>query len=142
MAVQPVTVPSPGESVTEGRVAKWYAADGAAVKVDDPLFELESDKAAQTVTAQAAGVLRVKVKEGETVAIGAVVGEIDTAAAVSREAKPSAPPAAAPKSVEQVPQAPAGGSQTRGADAPRSGGQGRACSSAPPAGRRRSPRRW
>src|SRR5829696_6232481 len=79
MAVEQVKVPSPGESVTEGRIAKWYAADGAAVKVDDPLFELESDKAAQTVTAQAAGVLRVKVKEGETVAIGAVVGEIDTA---------------------------------------------------------------
>ena len=86
MAAVQVKVPSPGESVTEGRIAKWYAATGAAVKVDDPLFELESDKAAQTVTAQTAGVLTVKVPEGEVVPIGAVVAEID----------PAGTPAAAP----------------------------------------------
>src|ERR1041385_6748028 len=98
MPVEQVTVPSPGESVSEGRIAKWYVADGAAVKVDDQLFELESDKAAQTVTAQTAGVLRIKVKEGEVVAIGAVVAEIDPAGApASREAKPSVPsPAPSP----------------------------------------------
>jgi 2-oxoglutarate dehydrogenase E2 component (dihydrolipoamide succinyltransferase) len=101
MAVEQVKVPSPGESVSEGRIAKWIAADGSAVKVDDPLFELESDKAAQTVTAQVAGVLRIKVKEGEVVPIGAVVAEIDPAGApVSREAKPSVPPPAPTKSEE------------------------------------------
>jgi len=95
MPAELVKVPSPGESVSEGRIAKWHAADGAAVKVDDPLFELESDKATQTVTAQTAGVLRIKVKEGEVVAIGAVVAEIDPSGTpVSREAQPSAPPPA------------------------------------------------
>ena len=62
MAVEQVKVPSPGESVTEGRIAQWYKPDGAAVKVDEPLFELESDKAAQTVPAPVAGVLKIKVK--------------------------------------------------------------------------------
>jgi 2-oxoglutarate dehydrogenase E2 component (dihydrolipoamide succinyltransferase) len=79
MAVEQVKVPSPGESVTEGRIAQWYKPDGAAVKVDEPLFELESDKAAQTVPAPIAGVLRIKVKEGEIVPVGAVVAEIDPA---------------------------------------------------------------
>ena len=79
MAVEPIKVPSPGESVTEGRMAQWYKSDGAAVKVDEPLFELESDKAAQTVTAQVAGVLSISVPAGEVVAIGAVVGGIDPA---------------------------------------------------------------
>jgi 2-oxoglutarate dehydrogenase E2 component (dihydrolipoamide succinyltransferase) len=113
MPVEQVKVPSPGESVTEGRIARWYKPDGAAVKVDEPLFELESDKAAQTVAAPVAGVLRIKVKEGEVVPIGAVVAEIDPAGTptakpegekrrggeeetkpVSREAPPSAPPPA------------------------------------------------
>ncbi len=91
MAVVQVKVPSPGESVSEGRIAKWYKPTGSAVAVDEPLFELESDKAAQTVTAQTAGVLNITVPEGEVVSIGAVVAEIDPAGtpAVSREAKPS-----------------------------------------------------
>jgi 2-oxoglutarate dehydrogenase E2 component (dihydrolipoamide succinyltransferase) len=79
MAVEQVKVPSPGESVTEGRIAQWYKPDGAAVQVDEPLFELESDKAAQTVPAPVAGVLRIKVKEGEIVPVGTVVAEIDPA---------------------------------------------------------------
>jgi 2-oxoglutarate dehydrogenase E2 component (dihydrolipoamide succinyltransferase) len=116
MAVQPVTVPSPGESVTEGRIAKWYAADGAAVGVDDPLFELESDKAAQTVTAQTAGVLRVKVKEGETVPIGAVVGEIDTSAAPASGGRQ--PPGATAKQEAKTEQPKSAGSPPPSAEAP------------------------
>jgi 2-oxoglutarate dehydrogenase E2 component (dihydrolipoamide succinyltransferase) len=88
MPVEQVKVPSPGESVTEGRIAKWYKPDGAAVKVDEPLFELESDKAAQTVAAPVAGVLRIKVKEGEVVPIGAVVAEIDPAGTPTAATKP------------------------------------------------------
>src|SRR5688500_1675782 len=101
MPVELVKVPSPGESVSEGRIAKWYAADGAAVKVDDPLFELESDKAAQTVTAQTAGVLKIKVKEGEVVPIGAVVAEIDPAGAPAPAGKTPAPPAAPAKPIDR-----------------------------------------
>ena len=87
MAVVQVKVPSPGESVTEGRIAKWYKPSGSAVAVDEPLFELESDKAAQTVAAGVAGVLTITVAEGEVVPIGAVVGEIDPAGAPTAEAK-------------------------------------------------------
>ena len=87
MAVEQVKVPSPGESVTEGRIAQWLKPDGAAVNVDDPLFELESDKAAQTVTAQVAGVLKIRVKEGEVVPVGAVVAEIDPAGKPAPEPK-------------------------------------------------------
>ena len=109
MAVEQVKVPSPGESVTEGRIAQWYKPDGAAVKVDDPLFELESDKAAQTVTAQVAGVLKIRVKEGEVVPVGAIVADIDPAGTPSEGGRgtaeggkvesgpaPSAPPSAVP----------------------------------------------
>ncbi len=72
-----VTVPAVGESVSEGRIAKWLKPDGSAVAVDEPLFELETDKASQEITAQSAGVLSIKVKEGEVVKIGAVVAAID-----------------------------------------------------------------
>ena len=94
MAVVQVKVPSPGESVTEGRIAKWYKPSGSAVAVDEPLFELESDKAAQTVAAAVAGVLKITVAEGEVVPVGAVVGEIDPAGApaAAPAAKPTSPP--------------------------------------------------
>ncbi len=103
MAVEQVKVPSPGESVTEGKIAKWYRPHGSLVKVDEPIFELESDKAAQTVTAQTAGVLNIKVKEGEIVPIGTIVAEIDPAGVAS--ATPPAEPAktvAAPKPAEPM----------------------------------------
>ncbi|MFO0846942.1 MAG: 2-oxoglutarate dehydrogenase complex dihydrolipoyllysine-residue succinyltransferase [Gemmataceae bacterium] len=112
MAVVQVKVPSPGESVTEGRIAKWYKPAGSAVKIDEPLFELESDKAAQTVTAQTAGVLAIKVPEGEIVPIGAVVAEIDPAGApTATEASGGRkPPVPAPaKDAPSSPDAPTGG---------------------------------
>lgn len=78
MAIE-VKVPSVGESVTEGRIARWIKKNGEAVKVDDPLFELESDKAAQDILAPAAGVLKTLIAEGEVVKIGQVVASIDPA---------------------------------------------------------------
>ena len=91
MAVEEIKVPSPGESVTEGTIATWYKADGDAVAVDDQLFELESDKAAQTVVAQSAGVLSIKAKEGETVTVGSVVATIDTSATPKAKPKKEEP---------------------------------------------------
>jgi 2-oxoglutarate dehydrogenase E2 component (dihydrolipoamide succinyltransferase) len=76
-----IKVPSVGESVTEAVLAQWYKNDGDMVKKDDPLFVIETDKVTLEVVAEAAGVLSIKVAEGETVAIGAVVGTIDTKAA-------------------------------------------------------------
>jgi 2-oxoglutarate dehydrogenase E2 component (dihydrolipoamide succinyltransferase) len=105
MAVEQVKVPSPGESVSEGKIAKWYVPNGSAVKVDEPLFELESDKAAQTIGSPVAGVLKILVAEGEIVPIGTVAAEIDpagTPTAADKAAPASPPPPAAPTAEAKV----------------------------------------
>ena len=76
-----IKVPSVGESVTEATLGQWYKKDGQLVQKDEPLFVLETDKVTLEIEAEADGVLRISVSEGETVAIGTVVGTIDTAAA-------------------------------------------------------------
>jgi 2-oxoglutarate dehydrogenase E2 component (dihydrolipoamide succinyltransferase) len=73
-----IKVPSVGESVTEALLAQWFKTDGDLVKNDEPLFVIETDKVTLEVVAEADGVLSIKVPEGETVAIGAVVGILDT----------------------------------------------------------------
>src|SRR5205085_2446171 len=78
MAVE-IKIPSVGESITEGTLARWLKKDGATVAADEPLFELETDKATTEIPAPAAGVLRITVAEGEKVAIGSVVGRIEEA---------------------------------------------------------------
>jgi 2-oxoglutarate dehydrogenase E2 component (dihydrolipoamide succinyltransferase) len=85
-----VKVPSVGESVTEALLAQWFKSDGDTVQKDEPLFVIETDKVTLEVVSEAAGVLAIKVQEGDTVAIGTVVGTIDTAAAP----KPAEPPPA------------------------------------------------
>jgi 2-oxoglutarate dehydrogenase E2 component (dihydrolipoamide succinyltransferase) len=76
-----VKVPSVGESVTEGRIARWLKPDGATVAIDEPIVELETDKASQELAAPAAGVLHIKAKEGETVQVGQLIAEIESAPA-------------------------------------------------------------
>ncbi len=93
MAIERVTVPKAGESITEATLNRWLKADGAYVKADEPLFEMGTDKAAQEVVAPVAGIVKHLVKEGDTVAIGAVVAQIDTDAKV-----PAAAAAPLPKS--------------------------------------------
>jgi 2-oxoglutarate dehydrogenase E2 component (dihydrolipoamide succinyltransferase) len=84
MTVQ-IKVPPLGESVTEATIAKWFKQKGDSVKKNDILVELETDKVALEVSAETDGILaEVKVKEGETVAVGAVLGSI-TEGAVSKE---------------------------------------------------------
>lgn len=73
-----VKIPSVGESVQEAVIAEWYKKDGDAVKKDEPLFVIETDKVTLEVEAEADGALRIKVAEGETVSIGQVVAVIDT----------------------------------------------------------------
>ena len=117
MAVE-VKVPSVGESVTEALLAQWFKNDGDMIKKDEPLFVIETDKVTLEVVSEAAGVLSIQVQEGETVAIGAVVGTIDTAAAPKPTETPPAPqapeiekaqpPAAAPEEPPApAPEAPA-----------------------------------
>src|SRR5210317_1211919 len=110
-----VKVPSVGESVTEALLAQWFKNDGDMVKKDEPLFVIETDKVTLEVVAETAGVLSIQVQEGETVAIGAVVGSIDAAgvpkpaepAPVAPEIKEAQPPAAAPEELPKLaPEAP------------------------------------
>jgi 2-oxoglutarate dehydrogenase E2 component (dihydrolipoamide succinyltransferase) len=99
MAVD-IKVPSLGESVTEATVGKWFKAAGDAVKVDEPLCELETDKVTVEVPSPVSGVLaEIKVAEGTTVAVGAVLGSVKEGAAAtsSQPAAKSETPAAKPQ---------------------------------------------
>jgi 2-oxoglutarate dehydrogenase E2 component (dihydrolipoamide succinyltransferase) len=88
-----IKVPAMGESVTEGTLANWLVKPGQAVKQDDPIAEIETDKVAVEVPAPAAGVISEQlVKEGETVKIGTIIARLKEGAAAS--AAPSAKPAA------------------------------------------------
>lgn len=72
-----IRVPTLGESVTEATVAQWFKKPGDQVTADEPLVELETDKVTVEVPAPASGVLaEIMVKDGETVEVGALLGEI------------------------------------------------------------------
>ena len=102
-----IRVPTLGESVTEATIGKWFKKAGDAVAVDEPLVELETDKVTIEVPAPAAGVLsELAVKDGDTVAVGALLGSIKEGAAPAKApAKPAAE--AAPPSPAPVAPAPA-----------------------------------
>jgi 2-oxoglutarate dehydrogenase E2 component (dihydrolipoamide succinyltransferase) len=99
-----ILVPSVGESVQEAILAEWYKKDGDVVQKDEPLFVMETDKVSLEVVAEAAGVLKILVPDGETVTVGAVVGTIDTEAAVAQIDEP-APLAGAEKASPAAPEA-------------------------------------
>ena len=101
-------VPTLGESVTEATIGKWFRNVGEAVKRDEPLVELETDKVAVEVNAPAAGVLlRIDAKPGDTVTIGQIIGAIDETATAAASAPAAAKPAAAPASAPVAAPAPA-----------------------------------
>ncbi len=129
MADVPIIVPGVGESISEGILARWMKADGSAVKAGEPLFELETDKASSVVPASASGILKVNVAEGETVAIGAVVGSIDPAGKASVASAPA--PAARPPEDKASTKPAASPAETRPAASPAQAAQAEA--PAPPA---------
>jgi 2-oxoglutarate dehydrogenase E2 component (dihydrolipoamide succinyltransferase) len=91
-----IRVPTLGESVTEATIGRWFKKPGDAVRADEPLAELETDKVTLEVNAPAAGVLaEIVAKEGETVTPGALLGQI-VAGAAGAVAVPPAKPAPAP----------------------------------------------
>lgn len=93
-----VKVPSVGESISEVTIASWLKKDGDMVKLDEAICSIESDKATLEISAPKAGKLKILVKEGETVAIGTKVAEVDetaTAGTSAVVAAPEAPKAAA-----------------------------------------------
>jgi 2-oxoglutarate dehydrogenase E2 component (dihydrolipoamide succinyltransferase) len=93
-----IRVPTLGESVTEATIGRWFKQPGDAVAVDEPLVELETDKVTIEVPAPAAGVLSdIAAKDGETVAVGALLGQIKDGAAAKAASATAAAPASAPK---------------------------------------------
>jgi len=104
-----IRVPTLGESVTEATIGKWFKQRGDAVAVDEPLVELETDKVTIEVPAPAAGVLsEIAAKDGETVAVGALLGQISQGArAIPAKAaettKATSPAKAAAAPVSQPP---------------------------------------
>jgi 2-oxoglutarate dehydrogenase E2 component (dihydrolipoamide succinyltransferase) len=83
MAVE-VRIPTLGESVTQGVIARWLKEDGEAVAADDILLELETDKATMEIPAEAAGRLEILKQAGETVEVGAVVARIADGAGTAK----------------------------------------------------------
>ncbi len=109
-----IRVPTLGESVSEATIGKWFKKPGDAVRKDEPLVELETDKVTLEVNAPEAGVLgEITAKEGETVGVNALLGQITAGGAGAAAAAPAAAPKAetpkaeAPKAAPPKAEAPA-----------------------------------
>jgi len=102
--VYEMKVPAVGESISEVTIASWSKKDGDYVAVDEILCELESDKATFELPAEAAGILTIVGKEGDTLAIGAVICTIavTSGAPAAAPAQASAPAASAPASADKA----------------------------------------
>ena len=94
-------MPALGESVTEATIAKWFKNVGDAVKADEPMVELETDKVTVEVPAPASGKLAsISAAAGTTVNVGALLGAIEEGAAGAAAKPAAAAPAAAPAAVK------------------------------------------
>ncbi len=96
-----VRIPTLGESVTEGVIVQWLKHEGDTVAPDEPLLELETDKANVEIPAERGGVLHIVKPKGATVAVGDVIARLDDAAGA-----PAAGPPPAPSVVRSVAEAP------------------------------------
>ena len=93
-----ITIPNVGESVSEVTIAQWFKAVGDTVKKDEPLVELETDKAAQELVSPADGVLEeILVAEGENAEIGKLIARLGSGAGASAAPAKAAPAKSAPK---------------------------------------------
>ena len=96
-----IKVPAVGESITEVTISSWSKKEGDAVKMDEVLCELESDKATFELPAETAGILHIVAAEGSVLAIGAVVATITVGAGAA--ATPSVVPVTAPQAATETP---------------------------------------
>lgn len=105
-----VKIPAVGESISSGVVSVWHKKDGESVNSGEPLFTLETDKVSTEIVAEASGVLRTKVPEGQEVKIGEVVATIEEGEVAasqqgtptSAEAKPNPNDPAAPSTADKT----------------------------------------
>ncbi len=91
-----IIIPAVGESVTEVTIASWMKKNGEFVDMDEPICEIESDKASMELPSPKAGILTISATEGDTVDIGTIIGSIKPgerpAGSAKKETAPSAPP--------------------------------------------------
>ena len=87
---QQIKVPSAGESVTQATIGEWQKKDGDYVQQNDVLVVMETDKASMDLVAEHSGLLKILKQEGEDVAIGEVIAELDTSASPPKDAPPAA----------------------------------------------------
>src|ERR1700686_2328527 len=107
MGLAQIKMPQLGESVTEGTVEKWLKAEGDMVKRDEPLVEVVTDKVNAEIPSPFEGKLvKISAAEGETVRVGAVIGQIEVAGAGPPVAPAAREPGVAPP---PAPPEPAGG---------------------------------
>ncbi len=108
MAIE-IRVPTLGELISEATVGKWFKKAGDSVSADEPLVELETDKVTLEVNAPSSGVLsEIAADTGQTVAIGALLGQLSAGAGAQAAAPaPGAPTKAAPAAATAMPPAPA-----------------------------------
>ncbi|WP_346893673.1 2-oxoglutarate dehydrogenase complex dihydrolipoyllysine-residue succinyltransferase [uncultured Roseibium sp.] len=100
-----IRVPTLGESVSEATIAQWFKKPGDAIAADEPLVELETDKVTVEVPAPAAGTLEsIVVNEGDTVEVGALLGQISEGGAAAAE-KPAKAEAKSETKAESKPAA-------------------------------------
>ncbi|HEY9221702.1 MAG TPA: 2-oxoglutarate dehydrogenase complex dihydrolipoyllysine-residue succinyltransferase [Lutibacter sp.] len=93
-------VPSPGESITEVEIAAWLVKDGDYVEKDQPIAEVDSDKATLELPAEESGIITLKAEEGDTVRVGSVVCLIDLDGKKPVDAKQAA--ASSEKTSEEI----------------------------------------
>jgi 2-oxoglutarate dehydrogenase E2 component (dihydrolipoamide succinyltransferase) len=102
-----IRVPTLGESVTEATIGRWFKKAGEAVRMDEAIAELETDKVTLEVNAPASGVLaEITAQEGETVAPGALLGQIVEGVSSAAEGKPAPASSPAPKPTQAAPPSP------------------------------------
>lgn len=108
MSILEMKVPSPGESITEVEIASWLVKDGDFVEKDQPIAEVDSDKATLELPAEQSGIITLKAEEGDVVQVGQVVCLIDMSADKPEESvAPKTENAEAPKAEEKVVEKPA-----------------------------------
>ncbi|TDX86826.1 2-oxoglutarate dehydrogenase complex dihydrolipoyllysine-residue succinyltransferase [Epilithonimonas xixisoli] len=108
MSILEMKVPSPGESITEVEIATWLVQDGDYVEKDQPIAEVDSDKATLELPAEQSGIITLKAEEGEVVQVGQVVCLIDMdAAKPAGSAAPAETPKEEPKAEVKKEEAPA-----------------------------------
>lgn len=106
MSILEMKVPSPGESITEVEIASWLVKDGDYVEKDQPIAEVDSDKATLELPAEESGIITLKAEEGDVVEVGQIVCLIDTSAA-KPESSAEVENKEAPKAEQKVVEKPA-----------------------------------